>query len=160
MRICICFYSDSPRFCFFFFFKGDFKNKKGLKEPRELYVHAKSLQACLTLCSPMGYSPPGSSVHRILQTRILERVAMPSFRGSSQPRGIKPKFLGSPALAGGLFTTSASLEAQKVIQFQINNSDGICFSVSFRLHKKLLFPSLHLTFQFIWRRGLFIGILY
>ena len=44
---------------------------------------AKSLQPCLTLCNPMDCSPPGSSVHRILQTRILEYTAMPSSRGSS-----------------------------------------------------------------------------
>ena len=47
-------------------------------------MHAQSLQSCLTLCDPMDCSPPGFSVHGILQTRILERVAMPSFRGSSQ----------------------------------------------------------------------------
>ena len=40
-------------------------------------------QVCLTLCDPMDYSPPGSSVHGILQARILEWVAMPSSRGSS-----------------------------------------------------------------------------
>ena len=34
-------------------------------------VHAKSLQLCLTLCDPVNYSPPGSSVHGIFQTRIL-----------------------------------------------------------------------------------------
>ena len=34
----------------------------------------------------MDYSPPGSSVHGILQSRILEWVAMPSSRGSSRPR--------------------------------------------------------------------------
>ena len=49
-------------------------------------VCAKSLQSCLTLCHPMDCSPPGSSVHWILQTRILEWVAMPSSRGSSWPR--------------------------------------------------------------------------
>ena len=38
------------------------------------------------LCDPMDCSPPGSSVYGILQARILEWVAMPSFRGSSQPR--------------------------------------------------------------------------
>ena len=35
-----------------------------------------------TLCDPMHCSPPGSSVHRILQPRILEWVAMPSSRSS------------------------------------------------------------------------------
>ena len=49
-------------------------------------VRAKLLQSCLTLCDPIDSSPPGSSVHGILQVRILERVAMPSSRGSSQPR--------------------------------------------------------------------------
>ena len=44
-------------------------------------MHAKSLQLYL-LCDPMGCSPPGFSVHRILQARILERVAMPSSRRS------------------------------------------------------------------------------
>ena len=44
-----------------------------------------SLQLCLTLCNPMECSPPGS-VHGILQERVLERVAMPSSRGSFQPR--------------------------------------------------------------------------
>ena len=43
-------------------------------------------QLCPTLCNPMDCSPPGSSVHGILQTRILEWVAMPSSRGSSQPK--------------------------------------------------------------------------
>ena len=36
---------------------------------------AKSLQSCPTLCDPMDSSPPGSTVHRILQARILEWVA-------------------------------------------------------------------------------------
>ena len=49
-------------------------------------VCAKLLQLCLTLCDPMDSSPPGSSVHGILQARILEWVAMPSSRGSSRPR--------------------------------------------------------------------------
>ena len=43
-------------------------------------------QSCPTLCDPMDCSPPGSSVHGILQARILEWVAMPSSRGSSQAR--------------------------------------------------------------------------
>ena len=41
-------------------------------------MHAKSLQLCPTLCDPMDCSPPGSSVHGILQSRILAWVAMPS----------------------------------------------------------------------------------
>ena len=44
---------------------------------------AKLLQLCPTLCDPMDYSPPGPSLHGILQERILEWVAMPYSRGSS-----------------------------------------------------------------------------
>ena len=47
---------------------------------------SKLLLSCLTLCNPMDCSPPGSPVHGTLQARILEWVAEPSSRGSSQPR--------------------------------------------------------------------------
>ena len=43
-------------------------------------------QLHLTLCDPMDCSPPGSSVPGILQARILEEVAIPFSRGSSQPK--------------------------------------------------------------------------
>ena len=43
-------------------------------------------QLCPDLCDSMGCSPSGSSVHRILQARILEWVAIPISRGSSWPR--------------------------------------------------------------------------
>ena len=43
-------------------------------------------QSCLTLCDPLAYSPPGSSVHGILQARILEWVAISFTRGSAWPR--------------------------------------------------------------------------
>ena len=43
-------------------------------------------QLCLTLCNPKDCSPPGSSVHGIFQARILEQLAISSFRGSSQSR--------------------------------------------------------------------------
>ena len=47
---------------------------------------AKSLKSCPTLCDPVVCSLPGSSVHGLLQARILEWVTMPFSRGSSQPR--------------------------------------------------------------------------
>ena len=70
---------------------------------------ARSLQLCPTVCDPMDHSPPGSSVHGILPARILEWVAMPSFRGSSWPSDQTLVFstlmsLKSPALAGGFLT--------------------------------------------------------
>ena len=52
----------------------------------------------------------GSSVHGILQARILEWVAMPSSGDLPDP-GIEPSSPMSPALAGGLFTTSTTCEA-------------------------------------------------
>ena len=51
-------------------------------------------QSCPSLCNPVDCSPPGSSVHEILQARILEWVAISFSRGASQPRDRT----GSPAL--------------------------------------------------------------
>ena len=49
-------------------------------------MRAKLFQSCPTLCDSMDCSPPGSSVHGILQARALEWVASPSSKGSSKPR--------------------------------------------------------------------------
>ena len=46
-------------------------------------LKVKVTQSCLTLCDPIDCSPPGSSVHGILQARILEWLAIPFSRGSS-----------------------------------------------------------------------------
>ena len=70
--------------------------------------HVKSLQSWLTLCDPMDCNPPGSSVCRILQARILEWVAVCPPPGDLPDPGIESKVLMSPALAGGLFTTSTT----------------------------------------------------
>ena len=51
-----------------------------------LYVCVLSHQSSLTLCNPMGYSLPGSSLHGIFRARILKYVALSSSRESSQPR--------------------------------------------------------------------------
>ena len=53
----------------------------------------------------MDCSPPGSSVHGILQARILEQVAVPSSRYLPDP-GIEYAMLMSPALAGRFINTS------------------------------------------------------
>ena len=65
---------------------------------------AKLLQSCPTLCGPMNCSLPDSSVHGILQARILGWAAMLSSRGSSQPRDGTCVSCDSCA-AGGFFTT-------------------------------------------------------
>ena len=56
-------------------------------------------QSCLTLCEPMDCSPPGSSVHGILQAKKLEYSAMPSFREYSQPKD----WTEVSRIAGGFF---------------------------------------------------------
>ena len=61
------------------------------------------------LVTTMGSSLPGSSVHGISQARILELVAMPSSRGSSQPRDQTQV----SHIAGGFFTVWTTREAQE-----------------------------------------------
>ena len=73
-------------------------------------VNVLVAQSCLTLCDPMDCSLPGSSVHGILQARIMEWAAFPPPRDLPDS-GIKPQ---SPALQGdswwlslyGLFNTN------------------------------------------------------
>ena len=71
---------------------------------------AKSLQSRSTLCDPMDCSPPCSSVHGVLQTRILEWTTCP-LPGDLPNPGIKPESLPSPGLAGSFFITRAPWEA-------------------------------------------------
>ena len=68
-----------------------------------------SSKSCPIPCDPMDCSLPGSSVPGILQGRILEWVAMPSSRGSSQPR-VRTEV---SHIAGGFFTIWATKEAQE-----------------------------------------------
>ena len=79
-----------------------------------LKVKVLVAQSCLTLCGTIDSNLPGSSVHGILQERILEWVAFPFSRGLPNP-GIEP---GSPALAGKFLTTSATAEA---VDFQTHS---------------------------------------
>ena len=63
-------------------------------------VCAKSLQSRPTLCDPMDCRPPSSSLHGILQARILEWVAMPFCRDLPDPK-IRPTYPVTPALQAG-----------------------------------------------------------
>ena len=65
--------------------------------PLFLSIVCVGAQSYLTICDPMDCSPPGSSVHSILQVRILESVAILFSRGFSQPRD-RTLSLASPAL--------------------------------------------------------------
>ena len=68
-------------------------------------------KSCLTLCNPVDYRPSGSSVHGILQARILEWVAMPRYLLDP---GIELMSLKSLALAGRFFTNSTTWEANSM----------------------------------------------
>ena len=54
--------------------------------PDTEWMWSEVTQSCPTLCDPLDCSPPGSSLHGILQTRILEWIAISFSRGSSWPR--------------------------------------------------------------------------
>ena len=79
-------------------------------------------QLCPTLCGPMGYSPPGFSVHGILQARKLEQFAISSFRVSSLPRD---QTLFS-CTAARFFTIWATREAVSLAVTWNNISDLFC----------------------------------
>ena len=81
----------------------------GTDEPLRL---SRERRACVRsavsdCCDPMGCGPPGSSVHGVLQARILEWAAVSFSSGPSQPR-IGPASLTSPALAGRFLITRAT----------------------------------------------------
>ena len=71
----------------------------------------KLIQSCPTLCDPMYHSLSDSSVHGILEARILDWVFMLFSRGGDPNPGIEPVSLMSPALAGGFFPISATSQA-------------------------------------------------
>ena len=70
------------------------------------YLVVLGTQSCLIICDPMDCSPPDSSIHEILQARILEWVAIPFFRRSSRPRDQTQVF----HTAGRLFTVWTTRE--------------------------------------------------
>ena len=76
-------------------------------------------QSCLTLGDPMNCSLPGSSVHGILQGRILEWVAMPSSRDLPNP-GIELVSFISSSLLGVFFTTRVTWEVPSASQLLSN----------------------------------------
>ena len=67
------------------------------------------VQLGLTLCDLMDCSPPGSSVHGILQATILEWVIIPFSKGSSPPRN----WTQVSCIVGRFFTTRATKEAHE-----------------------------------------------
>ena len=115
-------------------------------------VRVKVTQSCPILCSPMDYGPPGSSVHGILQARMLEWVAIPFSRGSYQPRD----WTWVSCIAGRLFTIWTTREVrgrggcvdtiQSITIFKHGNWSRIplAFSHSFFPQRQSLFLVLNL----------------
>ena len=87
---------------------------------------AQSFQSCRTLCNPVDCSPPGSSVHGILQARILEGVAISFSRRSSHPMG-QTCISHISCIAGRFFTNWVTVPSQKQILSQFLNHQ--CFSL-------------------------------
>ena len=94
----------------------------------------KVAHLCPTLCNPMDCSLPGSSVHGILQARILEWTAIPFYRGCSQPTDQ----IQVSRIADGFFTISANREA-------LEHWRGLCRVMSCRVVKSLSHVQLFVT---------------
>ena len=102
-------------------------------------VKVLATQLCLTLCNTMDCSPPSSSVHGILQARILERVAMPSSWGSSRSE-IEPR---SPALQAGSLPSEPPGKSSSL-------SSGFYYcSPFFSFLPFILFSFIKLSFYFV-----------
>ena len=84
----------------------------------------KSLKSCLTLCDPINGSPPGSSVPRILQARILEWVAI-----SSSNACMHAKWLHScPTLCDPMDSSPPGSSDHRILQARILEWVAISFS--------------------------------
>ena len=105
---------------------------------------AKLLPLCSTLCDPMNYSLPGSSVHRILQARTLEWVAMPSFREISWPRDwTQVSYIF--CIAGMFFTSSVTCTFWLIgiISYLLQTTFSKVYMILKELTAKLLRSHLH-----------------
>ena len=118
-----------------------------------LFVKVKVAQSCPILCEPMGYT----KVHGILQARILEWVAFPFSRGSSQPRNRTQV----SHIAGGFFTSCNStqfwhcLPRDRVGSWRLRDQSHKTASY-LQLHMKIADPSCHLCF---WLTGCRLKVL-
>ena len=89
------------------------RNRRNIPQHNKSYTWQSEVsQSCPTLCDPVDCSPPGSSVHGILQARILEWVAISFSRGSFRPKdGTQVS-----CIAGRCFNLWATREAQEPLQ--------------------------------------------
>ena len=89
---------------------GEVHTRLPLSPLRHCESESEFTQSCPTLGDPMDCSLPGSSIHGILQARIVDWVAMPSPENLPDP-GMEPMSLISPALAVRFFRTRATWKA-------------------------------------------------
>ena len=82
--LCSCWENPRDREAWWAAISGVAQSRTWLKQLSSSSSSGKLLHSCSILCNPMDSSLPGSSVHGILQARILEWVALPSSRGSSR----------------------------------------------------------------------------
>ena len=94
----------------------------------------------MPLCHPMDCCPQGSSVHGILQARVLEPLAMPSSRGSSWPWG-KHESLPLPALAGGFITLSHLRNSPETYKYLNLTVKGLLFGMPHICSQDIYLPS-------------------
>ena len=118
-------------------------------------------QLCLILCIPMDCSPPGSTVHGILQARILEWVAICFCRGCSWPRN----WTQVSCIAGEFFTIWVTKEAWEIVYLAVQRETGTCwqwqsqylspFFLNIRTHWGLIICKVlkqSKVISFLWRR--------
>ena len=97
-----------------------------ITKPAAAAAAIQSRQSCPTLCDPMDCSLRGSSVHGILQARILKWVSTSYSRGSSQPRA----WNWVSHTAGRFFTVGATREG--ITRMHIARKSGNQFALSYR----------------------------
>ena len=121
------------------------------------------VQSCLSLCDPMGCSPPVYSVHGIFQAGILEWFAIPFSKGSSPPRDwTRVSCISCTASHILSHWTTWEANSSNITIIQINNSNFFCFSLKiiYTLYRSLweyfLFHilSIHWYYQ-IWSQFYF-----
>ena len=104
-------------------------------------------KSCSTLCDSMDCSSPSSSVHGISQARILQRVAIPFSRGSSQPRNQTRV----SCLGGGLFTPEPPGKPRHTLIFRSYSCSSIfhiCnWIYAFAMCEKVAFVGLNFPFS-------------
>ena len=121
------YFCSSPIISVFLNLYSSYPGPKQLKNTVSVILGYACLvaQLCPTLCDPMDSSPPGSSVPGILQARILEWVAMPSSRESSQPWDQ----IQISCIAGRFFASWATREVYWLLLLLLLLSLELCWTL-------------------------------